>query len=156
MKARFETFTALITKIARNVRKIKNQEMAEYDLRSSHVSCLYYLYSTEGLTATDLCERCEEDKATISRSLDYLESNGFIICQSTASKRYKAPLLLTPKGAEAGKKISDKINRVLDEVSVGLDDEERLAFYRSLAIISENLENVVNSYMNAEEMKKEG
>ena len=75
---RFETFTVLIAKISRNIRKIKNNEMAEYDLRSPHISCLYYLYSSEGLTATELCERCEEDKATISRSLDYLEKNGSV------------------------------------------------------------------------------
>ena len=85
MKERFETFTVLIAKINRNIRKIKNQEMAEYDLRSPHISCLYYLYSTNGLTATELCERCEEDKATISRSLDYLEKNGYIVCRDRKS-----------------------------------------------------------------------
>ena len=75
MKERFRTFTALIAKINRNVKKIKNQEMAEYGLRSVHVSCLYYLYSAESLTATELCELCEEDKATISRGVDFLEEN---------------------------------------------------------------------------------
>ena len=73
MLDRFETFTVLIHRINRNIRKLKNQEMAAYDLRSAHISCLYYLYIHGGLTATDLCERCEEDKATVSRALDYLE-----------------------------------------------------------------------------------
>ena len=73
MENRFETFTVLVNRISRNIRRIKNQEMAEYDLRSAHISCLYYLYANPGLTATDLCERCEEDKATISRALEYLE-----------------------------------------------------------------------------------
>lgn len=146
MKERFETFTVLIAKIHRNVRRIKNQEMSDYDLKGSHISCLYYLYVTDGLTATDLCEKCEEDKATISRSLEYLESNGFITCQSKSSKRYKSPLSLTEKGKEAGEKICNKINRVLDEVSVGLTEEERIAFYRSLAIISDNLERVTSLY----------
>jgi len=116
--------------------------MAEYSLRSSHVSCLYHLYLTEGLTATDLCERCEEDKATISRALEYLESNGYLTCESKNAKRYKSPLLLTDLGREAGGKIAGKINRVLDEVSIGLTDEERVAFYRSLAIISNNLDTI--------------
>ena len=140
MKERFETFTVLIAKISRSIKKIKNQEMAEYGLRGSHISCLYYLYFSEGLTATDLCERCEEDKATISRSLEHLESNGYLICESRSAKRYKSPLVLTEKGKEVGKKIFDKVNRVLDEVSVGLTEEERIAFYRSLAVISDNLE----------------
>ena len=82
MEERFETFTVLINKISRNIKKIKNQEMAEYGLRSTHISCLYYLLSAQSMTATDLCEKCEEDKATISRSLDYLEKNGYITCDS--------------------------------------------------------------------------
>ena len=53
---------------------------------------------------------------------------------------------LTEKGKEAGEKICNKINRVLDEVGVGLTEEERIAFYRSLAIISDNLERVTSLY----------
>ena len=142
MQERFETFTVLINRISRNIKKIKNHEMAEYNLRSAHVSCLYYLYMHKGATATDLCERCEEDKATISRALDYLETNEFLICKSKSAKRYKSPLILTDKGNLAGKKIADKISGVLDVVSGGLTEEERVAFYRSLTIISESLEFV--------------
>ncbi len=142
MQDRFETFTVLINRISRNIRKIKNQEMAEYNLRSSHVSCLYYIYTLEGATATDLCERCEEDKATISRALDYLDTNGYITRDVESNKRYKSPLVLTEKGKEVGKRIADKVSGVLDAISGGLTEEERLAFYRSLSIISESLETV--------------
>ena len=142
MKERFETFTVLINRISRNIRKIKNQEMSEYNLRSAHVSCLYYLYTNKGATATDLCERCEEDKATISRALDYLETNGYLTCEAKSVKRYKSPLLLTDKGLKIGQKIADKIDGVLDAISGSLTEEERLAFYRSLSVISESLENV--------------
>ncbi len=142
MQERFETFTVLINRISRNIRKIKNQEMAEYNLRSAHISCLYYLYIHKGATATDLCERCEEDKATISRALDYLETNGFLTCESKSAKRYKSPLILTDKGNEIGKKIADKINNILDAISGNLTEEERVAFYHSLSMISESLESV--------------
>ncbi|MGN0452535.1 MAG: MarR family winged helix-turn-helix transcriptional regulator [Ruminococcus sp.] len=144
MNKRFETFTVLINRISRNIRKIKNQEMAEYNLRSSHISCLYYLYLSEGLTATELCERCEEDKATVSRSLDYLETNGYLICDAKTPKRYKSPLLLTEKGAEAAKKIADKIACVLEKISIELTEEERLQFYSSLSLISKGLDNIAN------------
>jgi len=142
MQERFETFTVLINRISRNIRKIKNREMAEYGLRSAHVSCLYYLYSEGGLTATELCERCEEDKATISRALDYLETNGYLSREAKGAKRYKSPLTLSETGMEAGKKIAEKIDGVLEIISVGLTDEERRAFYHSLSIISESLDAV--------------
>lgn len=142
MEQRFETFTVLINRISRNIRKIKNQEMSAYQLRSAHVSCLYYLYSSASLTATDLCERCEEDKATISRSLEYLESNGYLTCAAKSTKRYKSPLVLTEKGMAVGKKIADKVNFVLDEISTALSEDERIALYRSLSIISDRLDGL--------------
>lgn len=146
MKERFETFTVLINRISRNIRKIKNQEMASHQLRSPHISCLYYLYTQEGLTATDLCERCEEDKATISRSLEYLETNGYLVCYATGTKRYKSHFCLTEKGLAVGKEIADKINNVLDTISDGLTEKERIAFYRSLTIISNSLDAIANKY----------
>ncbi len=147
MVERFETFTVLLNRINRNIRKIKNEEMSNYELRSPHISCLYYLYvSPEEITSKDLCERCEEDKATISRSLDYLEKNGYLVCKSDSKKRYNAPFELTERGIRAGKRIADKISAVLDEISVGISDEDREIFYRSLNIISENIDKVAKSY----------
>ena len=142
MQERFKTFTVLINRISRNIKKIKNKEMAEYNLRSVHVSCLYYIYAFKGATATDLCEHCEEDKATISRALEYLDTNGYVIRKTDSAKRYKSPLMLTEKGREVGKKIADKINKVLDSIGGGLTDEERTAFYRSLLIVSNGLDAV--------------
>ena len=145
MQERFETFTVLINRISRDIRRIKNQEMAVYHLRSAHVSCLYYIYSLDGVTSAELCEHCEEDKATISRALDYLEANGFILRPCEGAKRYKSPLLLTEKGREAGKRIAERIGGILETVSHDLTEEERVAFYRSLSTISSRLEAIVQN-----------
>lgn len=142
MKDRFETFTVLINRISRNIKKIKNQEMAEYNLRSAHISCLYYLYSAGSITATQLCEYCAEDKATISRAVEYLEREGYLSCNSQTAKRYKCPLFLTPKGEEVGEKIALKIQAVLDTLGDGLTEKERLDLYKGLTIISKKLEKV--------------
>lgn len=144
MKERFETFTVLISGINRSIKKLKNREMAEYGLRSTHISCLYYLYLSGGMTATELCERCREDKATISRSLEYLEARGFITCRSTSVKRYKSPIILTEKGRDIGGRISARIDGVLDEISEVLTEDERVELYRSLSLISDALERCAN------------
>lgn len=148
MQDRFETFTVLINKISRNIRKIKNQEMEAYQLRSAHVSCLYYLYKDDALTATELCERCAEDKATISRALDYLEQNEYLVCASKSAKKYKSPITLTEKGMDMGKLISDKVDAVLLEISAGLTEAERVEFYRSLSIICDGLERICENGEN--------
>ncbi len=145
MQERFETFTVLINRISRNIRKIKNQEMAAYHLRSAHVSCLYYIYLLDGVTSAELCEHCEEDKATISRALDYLETNGFIVWNSERAKRYRSPLRLTEKGQEVSKRIAEKIGTVLDAVSHTITENERAAFYRSLSAISRSLDIIAQN-----------
>lgn len=142
MENRFKIFTVLTSKINRFIRKIKTEEMAEFDLKSAHVSCLYYLYAENTLTAKELCDICDEDKAAISRSLEYLENNGYLKCESKTIKRYKSPIELTEKGKRIANKIGEKIERILEEAGSGLSEENRIAIYKSLKLISENLEKL--------------
>ena len=146
MNERFEIFTTQIAKISRCIRKIKSEEMAEFKLKSPHMSCLYYLYKQKEMTAKELCDVCDEDKAAISRSIDYLEKNGFITCDSKTEKRYKSPLCLTELGKKVGKRIAEKIDNILEKASEGLSEEHRKIFYSSLFLISENLQKICNKY----------
>ena len=143
---RFTTFTLLIAKINRSIRKIKNEEMKEFGLKSPHVSCLYHLYKKDGLTAKELADVCDEDKAAISRSIVELEKQGYILCQTKDKKRYKAPLLLTEAGKDMGGKIVEKIDSVLDFVGKAMPDNEREEFYDSLIAISDNLYEFCEKY----------
>ncbi len=146
MFSRFERFTVLIAKVSRSIYKIKKEEMAEFNLKSSHVSCLYYLYKAETLTAKGLCDLCGEDKANISRAVKYLESEGYVYCQTNTSKRYQSALFLTEKGKVVGESIANKIDKVLAESSKGLTKEQRDILYDSLSRVSENLENICARY----------
>ena len=120
--------------------------MAEYNLKSPHVSCIYYLYKAGSLTAKQLCDICDEDKASVSRSIEYLENNGYIECNSLTQKRYKSPLKLTEQGKSIGEAVCSKIDNILNEASSGLLDADRGVMYRSLKLISENLQKIVEKY----------
>lgn len=148
MQERFKTFTLLINKISRSIRKIKAGEMAELELKSTHVSCIYYLYTMQSLTAKELCEVCEEDKAAVSRSIEYLEKGGYIETVDKDNKKYKRPLELTEKGAIIGKQLSERIDSILEQASAGISEEERAIMYRALAVISENLQKISSEYEN--------
>ena len=153
MEERFETFTVLIGQISRSIYKLKTMEMAGYDLRSSHVSCLYYLYKMKSLTAKELCDICAEDKANISRAVKYLEENGYLRCESKRVKRYQSPLILTEKGEEIGERIAFKIDRILSRAGDGVSEEDRRIMYRSLAVIRENLSKLCETYEEDGDMK---
>ena len=145
MEDRFKKFTILINRISRNIQKIKIIEMGKFGLKSTHVSCIYYLYRYNGqFTAKELCDICDEDKAAISRSIDFLESNGYVVCDSKTEKRYKSPILLTEKGEELGMQVCEKVNAVLDSAGGWLDDKQRENFYEDLKLISENLQKIVD------------
>lgn len=146
MDNRFETFTSLIANINRLIQKIKSEEMAEFDLKSSHLSCLYYLNKENSLTARDLCEICGEDKANVSRSVKYLEQNGYLVCESETGKRYLSTLRLTEKGTEVGRRLLEKIDSVLDSAGLGLTDSERSTMYHSLFVISNNLSKISSEH----------
>lgn len=146
MKERFELFTVSMTKINRSIRKIKTEEMAEFALKSPHVSCLYYLYKSDKLTAKELCDMCGEDKASVSRSLELLEEKGFVGCDTSAKKRYKSPLTLTEKGREVGGRIAEKVDAVLEMAGAGLSEEDRTVLYRCLGTICENLQKICDKY----------
>lgn len=142
MEQRFETFTVLIGRIVRSIRRIKSVQMAKYNLKGPHVSCLYYLYQCGPMTAGDLCDRCEEDKAAVSRSLDSLEKMGFVDCKLTGGKRYRAILHLTPQGEEVAREICREIDKILEEAGAGLEEAMRQSMYQGLKVICLNLEAI--------------
>ncbi|MFQ6723957.1 MAG: MarR family winged helix-turn-helix transcriptional regulator [Clostridia bacterium] len=147
MEQRFEIFTLLITKIRRSITKIKTEEMAEFDLKSPHVSCLYYLYQSDGnMTAKEICDASDEDKAAISRSIEYLETNGYIECKCKTEKRYKSPLYLTEKGKLVAEKIAEKVENIVNIASADMNIEERKKFYKNLTTISNNLQKICDEY----------
>ncbi len=153
MEKRFETFTLLITSLSRSIRRIKTETMAAYNLKSPHVSCLYYLYKKPGMTAAELCEVCEEDKAAVSRSILFLEQKNYLVREISAekggrrnTKHYRAPLMLTEKGCSIAGEIAVKVDRVLDAVSRGVSEEDRAIMYRSMEQINRNLRALCETY----------
>ena len=98
------------------------------------------------MTAKELSQVCDEDKASISRSIEYLENNGYIICHSKTEKRYKSPLSLTEKGGMIAKNIAEKIDDILTKTSNGLSEKEIKSFYTSLILISDNLQKYCEKY----------
>ncbi len=147
MEERYQMFTTLITKCARSVKRIKSNEMSGMNMKSSYVSCLYYLYiNDKAMTAKELCDVCEEDKSYVSRSIDALENDGYVICNSKTVKRYNSPISLTEKGLLVAKEVAKKIENIVETASIGLSEENRKIFYESLGLISNNLEMICEKY----------
>lgn len=137
---RFHTFVSNITLCYKSIQRIKSAEMTEFGLKGTHAMCLFYLHhEPNGLTAAQLCSRCEEDKAAISRTLAELIELGYI--QPAEKKKYRAPMQLTEAGTQVAEKVDLLIAQWVTAGGDGLTEDERAVFYRALNIISENLRN---------------
>ena len=146
MKDRYQIFTGLITKISREIRRIKTEEMMLFGLSNTHVSCMYYLYKENALSAKELMDICLEDKAALSRTISHLEKNGYVECESLLKKRYNSALKLTTKGLEIAAQIAKKIDKILDFVGKGISETERQNMYNSLMVVSNNLDRYCGKY----------
>lgn len=135
---RFQSFVTGITTCYRHIQKIKTMEMTEFGLKGTHVMCIFFLHhNPEGLTATQLCQLCAEDKAAISRTIAALQNKGYIV---SGEKKYRALIKLTPRGGEIAQKVDGLIGQWVGFGGSGISEEDRNTFYRVLETIAGNLE----------------
>lgn len=148
MIKRFDTFVRGITICYKSIQKIKLIEMTEFGLKGTHTMCIFYLnHNSEGLTASQLCSLCSEDKAAISRSLSELTEKKFIYTENTENKKkYRAVIRLTDSGKEVAKKVDELVAQWVEAGGEGLTDDERNTFYYALNVISENLKDSVSQF----------
>ena len=91
--------------------------------------------------AAELSERCDEDKAAVSRTLEFLMKNGYVTTEA-ASRRYRSPLYLTDRGREVFAALQARIASMEDAASMGLTEEQRSKMYAALELICGNLERL--------------
>lgn len=143
MLSRFEQFSSSIASIYQYIQKIERVEMAKYGLKGSHTQCLIAMQRfPQGITASQLCEVCDKDKAAISRTVSELEQQGLVVRQTQNGNTYRANLMLTEKGLDAAEKISYLASLAAEKAGADLTDEQRENFYHALNLFAANLNKI--------------
>lgn len=143
MIQRFEQFSASIACIYRQIQKIERTEMARYGLKGPHAQCMLAMSRCpEGVTAAQLCDICEKDKAAISRTVSELEAAGMVSRQEKDGKRYRVQLQLTEQGQQIAAQVNMLVARAVEQAGTGLKDADREAFYRALDLIAGNIRQI--------------
>lgn len=143
MPTRYEAFTAVISAIHRCVQKIERDEMIRCGYKGAFAQYLTAMtHYPQGVTAAQLCEVCDRDKAAVSRALSEMEEKQ-LICRVTASDHsYRALLTLTDTGRAAADFVFQRGQSAVTTVGRDLSDTERAVFYTALNKIANNLEEV--------------
>ena len=118
--------------------------MAKFDLKRSHLSCIYYIHREGSVTPAGLCKLCGEDKANISRTLKALEDEGYITKQIRASARPSVRMVLTEQGEDVGRFLEARVAEAVKVATAGIEPENIAIMYEVLARIDENLAAVAD------------
>lgn len=140
---RFEQFSLLIFEISKHWHKITTEEMKAFGLRGPHSMYLLALQShPEGLSAPQLCESCDKNKADVSRTMATLQEKGLVVKVGDNQKQYGGLYVLTKQGVSLAQQIRNRTNLAVELAGRDLDGSSREILYNGLKSIAMNLKEV--------------
>lgn len=141
MVTRYEQFCFAISGIYRDIQKIERDEMIKRGFKGA---CAQYLMVMrrfpDGITAAQLCELCDRDKAAVSRVLAEMEDKSLVLRDN--SHPYRASVCLTEAGRELADFVFERSGRAVVEAGVDLTDADRKILYSSLEKIAARLQTI--------------
>lgn len=151
MLSRFERFSFTIAAMHRYLIKIASDEMVKYGLKGSYAFYLAALHRySDGITAAQLCEKCDKDKAAVSRAVAEMERRGLILRETNGDNLYRALLKLTDEGKKAADFICERAALAVETAGDGLSDNDRKIFYEALDLIAGNLQIISRNGLPAD------
>ncbi len=142
--ARFETFVLHIDSVHKCINRIKQDIISETSLKGVHTLWIYELLkSPNGLTSAQLALKSNIDRSLVSREVHFLIESGYITLAQGAKKRgYNTRLQLTESGKEIAERIVKSALAVQLAVGSDISDGDLEVFYRVLAQLGANLEEL--------------
>ena len=143
MLTRYEMFSAYVSHIHRSIQKIERDEMIRFGYKGAFAQYLTAMARyPEGVTAAQLCDICDRDKAAVSRAIAEMEEKQLIHRDTTSDNAYRARLMLTDTGREAATFVLQRGRDAVGAVGADLSDADRTAFYAALEKIAANLDAI--------------
>ena len=131
MISRFEQFSFTISTLYRCIQKIEREEMDRYGLRGVYAQYLVALQRhPEGLTAAQLCDICDLDKAAVSRVVAEMEKRSLLSRNHVSTTGYRADY------------VSRRAQQAVEAAGCDLTDADRQILYTALASISVQLQKI--------------
>ncbi len=111
------------------------------DITTEQWSVLSCLWEKDKVTQQTLCNLTRKDKPSMTRLIDKLEKNGFVVRVSDSSDRRINLIHLTRKGAEMRIKATNIVQKIVKKALSGITNEDLNKSRNVLLQIMKNLES---------------
>ena len=142
---RFEEFVRLVSSLEKEITRIRAAECERLGLRGADLMCLYRLGNASApMTAAELAKVSGLTRGAVSRTVASLSELGLAEVREGegAARRYRAGVVLTPRGHEVMDGVNAAVSRVMGCVDSALDEGARATLYASLASVLERLREI--------------
>ena len=134
---RYALFRIYVENLSKNLQKYENSKMSSLSMRGIHALCLFQLgKSPDGMTAAELSQACEVDKALISRVVAELLELGHIAHKNPERTKYRSKLILTESGRACLRQVTRWVAQAIRDLKNEITGDELNAFFKVMKILN--------------------
>lgn len=138
---RYALFRIYVENLSKSLQKYENSKMSSLSMRGIHALCLFQLgKSQDGMTAAELSQACEVDKALISRVLSELLELGHVAHKNPEKTKYRSKLILTESGRACLRQVTRWVTEAIRDLKNEITSDELNAFFKVMAILNRFLD----------------
>jgi DNA-binding MarR family transcriptional regulator len=134
-----QTTSHLLVQVCRAHRNKAGELLAAHDLHPGQEFLLYNLWSSDGLTQSELAERLCVQPATLTRMVDRMEKGGWVLRRPDNDDQRVSRIYLTEAGRALEGPICGVWSRLEVATAANMTVEERLLLNRLLMQVLDNL-----------------
>lgn len=138
----------IIFSMLRKLNGLNKQRVESFGLNNLESIILFHIDKIENLTQKDLVKKHQMPKQTINSIILNLKENDFIYMQASKEDKRVKTLLLTEKGENEVKKITDSLKASNKEIYDQLGEEKINSIKDDLNQIIDVLENIMKGEDN--------
>lgn len=122
-------------------RKILSAFMEKgYDITFEQWTVMNVLYAEPGLIQSEIADKTYKDKTNVTRILDVLSKNGYVVRKSHENDRRSSCIYLTEKGTKMFDDLIPCVEAINEQFKKGIMDDELELFNSILERICKNSE----------------
>ena len=140
----------LNNKIFRTTQGYLDKVLKEYDLSSGSYPYLLILKEKEGISQNKISKELGYDKAMSARTITKLIKLGYLDRKEDEADSRAYKLYLTEKAKVIIPKILNEIHKLVNLITVDLDEEEKIITIDSLNKVLNNIKNIEISSIKGE------